>query len=251
MEYCEFINGLEVLATYSEESIEEIYVPLLKKLAEIHNKKGNRVIAMIAAPPGAGKSTLASFLEFLSKDVIPEKTVKALGMDGFHKRQEYLLSHATIIDGERVPLVDIKGAPITFDLEKLRSSIEEVAKGGVCGWPVYDRVSHNPIENRIKVDTDIVIIEGNYLLLDTKGWRDLSSYADYTISIIAGDEQLRKRLIARKRAASGFAMDKVIKFVDFSDMANVWLCLGNTKPADIELVLRDDDQYTLLKREGG
>ncbi|RKM53967.1 nucleoside/nucleotide kinase family protein [Butyrivibrio sp. X503] len=250
MEYCEFINGLEVLATYSDESVEKIFVPFLKKLAEIHDKKGNRAIAMIAAPPGAGKSTMASFLEFLAKDVIPGKTVKALGMDGFHKRQEYLQSHAVYIDGERVPLVEIKGAPITFDLKKLKYSIEKVARGEICGWPVYDRVSHNPIEDRIKVDADIVILEGNYLLLDIEGWRDLSSYADYTMTIIADGEQLHDRLIARKRASSGFSMEKVKKFVEFSDMSNVWLCLSRTKPADMQLVLDSDNQYSLIRREG-
>ena len=193
---------------------------------------------------------MASFLEFLSKEIIPGKTVKALGMDGFHKRQEYLLSHAVIIDNERVPLVEIKGAPITFDLKKLTSSIERIANGEIFGWPVYDRVSHNPVEDRIKVDGDIIILEGNYLLLDTKGWRNLSSYADYTISIIADGEQLRERLITRKRASTGFSMEKVKKFVEFSDMSNVWLCLGNTKPADMQLLLGEDNQYSLIRREG-
>lgn len=55
---------------------------------------------MLAAPPGTGKSTLVSFLEHLAKSVIPDKRVQAVGMDGFHHRQDYLLTHTVELDGE-------------------------------------------------------------------------------------------------------------------------------------------------------
>ena len=81
-------------------------------------------------------------------------------------------------------MVGIKGAPITFDLDKLLRKLKELKEDPVCKWPLYDRLLHNPIEDKITVDGDIILLEGNYLLLDTEGRNDLSSFADYTISLI-------------------------------------------------------------------
>ena len=234
MEYKVKINGIDFTASFSKEDVDGIYVPLLKRLSSIHRKKGSRVIMMLAAPPGAGKSTLASFLAHLAKEVLPDKKVQAIGMDGFHLPQDYLLSHSVELDGRQVQMVDIKGAPVTFDLTNLTEKIKEVADGAVCKWPGYDRLLHNPIKDAITVDGDIIIIEGNYLLLDMDGWRDLKKYADYTAFIYRGEELLRERLIDRK-VASGKTELQAEKFVDFSDMANVRLCLSKSVSADLNL----------------
>ena len=146
------------------------------------------------------------------------------------------MTHYTEVDGKRLRMVDIKGAPVTFDLDALKGKIREVRSGAACGWPVYDRMLHNPVEDAALVDGDIVILEGNYLLLDEEGWRDLSEDADYTVAITADPDMLRGRLLARK-IASGASTEDAERFVDFSDMANVRLCLDKTKPADLQLVL--------------
>ena len=191
---------------------------------------------MLAAPPGAGKSTLVSFLEAISKDIIPEYKVQAIGMDGFHRRQEYLTSHTTIVDGKEIKMVEVKGCPITFDLDKLKAAITKAIKEPIYKWPVYDRHLHNPIEDAITIDSDILLLEGNYLLLDEPGWNELSDLADYTISIKADANMLRERLVDR-REKSGNSREKAEQFVDFSDMRNVNLCLEKTKPADLNLYL--------------
>ena len=236
MEYNVNINGIDVEATYSEEAIEKIVRPLLERMGKKHDSEKRRILVMLAAPPGAGKSTLVSFLEHMAKELIPTKKVQAMGMDGFHRRQEYLTSHTTVVDGKEIPMVDIKGAPITFDLEALKNKIIELKENAVCKWPEYNRMLHNPVEDAIAVDADIVLLEGNYLLLDEDGWRDISEYADYTISMKADPKMLRERLIDRK-TASGNTREKAEKFVDFSDMANVRICLEHSKKADMELTI--------------
>ena len=87
------INGIEVAARYSDRAVNEIFVPLLEKLTRMQHAAGRRILVLLAAPPGAGKSTLASFLERLSRERAGLCPVQAVGMDGFHRRQEYLLSH--------------------------------------------------------------------------------------------------------------------------------------------------------------
>ena len=238
------INGINVRATYSQESINNIFLPLLEHLTALQKEKGSRVLVMLAAPPGAGKSTLCSFLEELSKERDELCKVQTIGMDGFHRRQEYLLSHTTERDGKTIKMVEIKGAPVTFDIDKLTEAVKTVAAGENCGWPSYDRHLHNPVEDAIMVTGDIVILEGNYLLLDEDGWRKLKEFADYTIMITAGEEFLRNRLIDRK-AKSGNSLEKATEFVDYSDMANVRICLNDSMTADITLAIDESGEYSI------
>lgn len=242
MEFCMNVNGLEVRATYSDESVSEVFLPLLRHLSSLRDAKGSRVLAMLAAPPAAGKSTLATFLEHLSSTTEGLVGVQAIGMDGFHRRQEYLDSHLMERAGHEVPMARFKGAPETFDLPLLRAALECVAAGEHCGWPAYDRTIHDPIDNALRVTGDIVLVEGNYLLLDEPGWRDLRSLADYTVAIVASPELLRERLVRRK-AASGMPWQEAEAFVERSDLYNARTVLDHSVPADLTLRLLPDNSY--------
>ena len=234
MNYSASINGIAYSVSYSDAFVNGTLIPLLRHLSQLHTEKGSRVIVMLAAPPGTGKSTLVSFLEHLAQSVIPDKRVQSVGMDGFHLRQSYLLTHTVEVDGKSVPMASIKGAPITFDLDALTRKIREVTEGNICRWPHYDRQLHDPVDDAIMIDADIVLIEGNYLLFDADGWRELSQYTDYTISLTADEEMLRSRLIRRKMK-TGMTREDAERFVESSDMRNVRLCLDKTMKADLEL----------------
>ena len=220
MNYSADINGITVNAKYSDTVVNEVFIPLLKHLAQLHHEKQRRILVMLAAPPATGKSTLVSFLEHLARSVIPEKRLQAVGMDGFHLRQSYLLTQTVEVNGEVIPMARIKGAPITFDLQALRTKIEEVAQGQICKWPHYDRQLHDPV--------------GGFVLLDADGWHDLSRFADYTIVLTADEDMLRERLIGRKMK-TGMTREDAERFAEFSDMRNVRLCLDKTMKADLEL----------------
>ena len=99
MEYHVTVNGIEVSARYSDRAVRDIFLPLLKRLTAMQKQKGRRILVMLAAPPGAGKSTLCSFLENLSGKSTGTEEIQAVGMDGFHRRQEYLLTHFAERDG--------------------------------------------------------------------------------------------------------------------------------------------------------
>ncbi|MBE5823401.1 MAG: nucleoside/nucleotide kinase family protein [Butyrivibrio sp.] len=234
MDYFVNMNGIDVHAYYSEKAINEILIPLLEKLTAMQKEKNRRILVMLAAPPGAGKSTLASFLQKLSEEREELTDIQAIGMDGFHRRQEYLLSHTTVRDGQEVRMVDIKGAPVTFDLDLFTEQIRRLFKEEKVFWPSYDRHLHNPVEDAILVERKIVFLEGNYLLLEEDGWRNLKDMADYTVFITADEDVLRDRLVDRK-FKSGKEREVAEKFVDYSDMANVRLCLSKSSKADLTL----------------
>ena len=229
-----FINsGLAVDADFPDQDVQEKYIPLLQRLSKLQERKGSRILVMLAAPPGAGKSTLAAFLADLAKE-LSLKPVTVIGMDGFHRYQDYLLTHYTERSGKTIPLVKIKGAPETFDLQKLTERVRRVADGENCGWPAYDRLLHNPVENAVTVDGEIVLLEGNYLLLDEPGWRELSSYADYTIFLQTEEKLLRERLVKRQEE-SGKSREEAAAFVEESDLKNAQLVLSRSKKADLIL----------------
>jgi len=246
MIYQEDINGIPVKAYFSEESIESIFLPLLRHLTGLQIQKGRRIIVLLAAPPGAGKSTLVHFLKYLAENTEGILPITSLGMDGFHHYQSYLDTHTMERSGEIHLMKEFKGAPETFDLPLLKERLRMVAEGQDCGWPEYYRIAHDPIDNAITVTGDIVLIEGNYLLLDWDGWSDLAGYADYTIRLMADESILKDRLIERKMN-SGITFDEAKAFVERSDLYNVQTCLNHTVDnTDLTLKLMDDDSLTAL-----
>ena len=90
-----------------------------------------------------------------------------------------------------------------------------------------------------------MILEGNYLLLDEPGWRELKDLADYTVLIRADKELLRTRLADRK--AMGMATrQEAEKFVEFSDMRNVRTCLEHSGDVDLTLEMTGDGEYRIV-----
>ena len=78
----------------------------------------------------------------------------------------------------------------------------------------------------------------DFYVYERIGKNDDQQYADYMISIRADEGLLRKRLIDRS-IKTGVPEEAAVRFVDFSDMQNVRICLGKRKPANLELVIGD------------
>ena len=78
------VNGFGFVARYGEKDVEHVLLPLLWRWTELQKERGERLVVMLAAPPGAGKSTLAAFMEWLSRRTPEAMPPQAVGMDGFH-----------------------------------------------------------------------------------------------------------------------------------------------------------------------
>lgn len=171
-EYLFKVNGFEMTAVYNEDTIQKVFLPLLKQLQQLQKGKKERIIVFMAAPPAVGKTTLCEFLEYLSKQDQEFTDIQALGLDGFHYHSDYINSHDAIVLGEKVPMKQVKGCPETYDTEKLRQKLEKIKIEDIL-WPIYDRNLHDVVENQIKVTKDIILIEGNWLLLKQEPWKSM------------------------------------------------------------------------------
>ena len=225
----------------------KVFLPLLKQLQQLQKEKKERIIVFMAAPPAVGKTTLCEFLEYLSKQDQEFTDIQALGLDGFHYHSDYINSHDAIVLGEKVPMKQVKGCPETYDTEKLRQKLEKIKIEDIL-WPIYDRNLHDVVEDQIKVTKDIILIEGNWLLLKQEPWKSMQQYADYKILILAEEEMLKERLISRKEKG-GLTREEAVAWYQNSDSKNVKRVLKNSCRKHLNLLLQveQDNDYLQVK----
>ncbi|MBR6712035.1 MAG: nucleoside/nucleotide kinase family protein [Selenomonadaceae bacterium] len=236
------VNGLWQEVKFTEAAVEEIFMPFLHELTDLKMTMDRKVIAYLVAPPGAGKSTLAQFLEKLSRDRSNEvDPIRALGIDGYHFTAAYMNITTIERDGEQILMRDVKGAPETFDVDLLVDKIRAVRQEGT-DWNIYDRRIHDVLPDYWSVEDDIILLEGNYLLLKEAGWTNVRVLSDYSVFIDAAPELLRERLINRK-VAGGKSREEAERFFDFSDSKNIERVLKNSARADETWKLLSDGDF--------
>ena len=235
------VNGLPQEIRYNEATVEGLFLPLLHCLAALQAEKGGRILVFLAAPPATGKSTLLQFMEEMSHTRAELTLIQALGMDGFHYPNSYLASHTILRDGAEIPLKNIKGAPETFDVAHLAAKLA-AAKEGATPFPVYDRRIHDVVPDALIADAPILLVEGNWLLLDEEPWRDLRALADYRIRIDAPSALLKDRLIARK-VQGGLSEAEARAFYEASDAPNVLRFAAHAGAADEIWRMEEDGDF--------
>ena len=182
-----------------------------------------RLIA-IAGTPGSGKSTFVESLYDALNDDRPG-VAAVLAMDGFHFDDRVLDAR-----GHRAR----KGAPHTFDVGGLASLLKRLKAddGEEIAVPVFDRsleISRAGAEI-VQPSARLILVEGNYLLLDDPAWAPLRRYFDVTVMLDVPREVLIDRLVARWR---GYGMDEaaVRAKLDENDLPNADLVLSHSVAA--------------------
>jgi len=148
-----------------------------------------RLVVGLVGAPGSGKSTIA---EQLKTDLKAAGVFAGLvAMDGFH------LSNAVLDElGRR----NRKGAPDTFDVDGYLTTLDRVRADGApqVFAPAYRRDLHESVAaGSIVSGTGVVVTEGNYLALETRGWGAARERIDLLIHIDVPEEVLVLRLINR------------------------------------------------------
>ncbi|CAN5895911.1 nucleoside triphosphate hydrolase [soil metagenome] len=177
----------------------------------------------LTGPPGVGKSTVSEAL--VSACTAAGRTAAVVGMDGFH------LSAAEL---DRRGLADVKGAPETFDcagfvqlLRRLRARDEPQVR-----VPAFDRAREQTVPDVIAVPaaTELVVVEGNYLLLDGP-WRAVRDLLDEVWFLDLPNEVRVQRLVTRHQE-HGRPPSAAAEWVHRSDEANARRVLADRHLAD-------------------
>jgi pantothenate kinase len=182
----------------------------------------SRVVLGICGPPGAGKSTLAARLV---ESIGPEAVVVPL--DGFHLHDAEL---------ERLGLQDRKGAPDTFDVDGYVALLRRIAAddGSTVDAPAFDRGRELSLAGAIPVlpTHRLVVTEGNYLLLDEPGWREVRPHLTECWFLAGDDDQRRERLVDR-HVRHGRRPEDARAWVLRSDEANARTVAASREAADL------------------
>lgn len=182
---------------------------------------GQRRLIGIAGAPGAGKSTYAA--AYAAGLDVP---AAYLPMDGFH------LADVTLGD---LGLLHRKGAPETFDpwgyaalLHRLRGSEPHPVYA-----PGFERGLEQPLAGAIAItaETEVLVTEGSYLLLDRPEWRAVHAELDQAWYLEIDDDVRRQRLVAR-HVAFGKTPAEAAAWVDTVDEPNARLVVASRGRAD-------------------
>lgn len=178
------------------------------------------MLVALAGAPGSGKSTLARALvsRLAGAVLVP--------MDGFHLDDG-------LLDARQAQAR--KGAVDTFDAAGFVTLVSRLAvAGSEVVFPVFDRGREIAIAGAgcVAPADRIVVIEGNYLLLDRPPWT-LPRY-DLTVRLEVPEAELVRRL--RERWSGVGKGEAQIAAHLCNDLDNARVVAAGSRPADLTLV---------------
>ncbi|KAH6887679.1 P-loop containing nucleoside triphosphate hydrolase protein [Thelonectria olida] len=185
--------------------MESIYAALTERALDVRNKSRQhdpsltRIAVALSGPPGSGKSTIAAEVVCRINAQASHQMAAVLPMDGFHYPRAYLdlLPNSAEAHTRR-------GIHWTFDAEQVLKLVKTLHasrtnSSEVILAPSFDHATKDPVASalRIEPETEIIIIEGNWLLLNRDPWKEIASYVDDTWFVDVEPSLARQRVAAR------------------------------------------------------
>ncbi|KFX98539.1 hypothetical protein O988_04300 [Pseudogymnoascus sp. VKM F-3808] len=188
--------------------MDETITALCERLKDLLEKNSassrRRILVAFAGTPGSGKTTISAALtKIWNAQCNPNASITVLPMDGFHYPKSILpkLQNSECAFKRR-------GAPFTFDAEAFVELVKALRKTPVTEVddpvqsfhaPSFDHAIKDPIENDIYIPSSqrIVILEGNYLLLNENPWDQIQHLVDESWFVSISRETAKDRLVKR------------------------------------------------------
>ena len=187
-----------------------------------------RLLVAMAGAPGSGKSRCAENLQQLFND---RHGIKAeiLAMDGYHYDDAILNARG---------LRHRKGSPETFDVAGLCNMLHRLHDNteDEIYIPVFDR--HLEISRAgagvISLESNIIIVEGNYVLVNKGPWASLAPLFHKTIMIQTSEKELRRRLTHRW-ISHGIPEHEIALKLEYNDLPNGRFVYAHSYTADFSI----------------
>jgi pantothenate kinase len=186
---------------------------------------GPRTIVGLVGPPASGKSTVATWL---ASQVAQRHGIESVvvTMDGFHLGNDLLLAM-----GRR----QRKGAPDTFDVDGFVALLDRITtqRAHTIYAPIFRREIEEPIANAVAIapSTQLVIVEGNYLLHDGHGWNQVRPALDACWYLDVDPSICHDRLLVRQLATYG-STQAALHWIGTVDEPNAQLIAQSAPRAD-------------------
>jgi pantothenate kinase len=190
-------------------------------------RPGARTMIAITGSPGAGKTTLARELVTSLREA--DVGAAYLPMDGFH------LANATL---DRLGRHDRKGAIDTFDGWGFLALLRRVAaeRSHTVYAPGFDRTVDEPVAGAIAIEPrdDVVVVEGNYLLVGSEPWSLLRPlFAESWFC--ATDEATRLARLVDRHTRHGRTPEAATEWATRVDGTNAALIESTAALADVRI----------------
>ena len=149
-------------------------------------------------------------------------------MDGFHLADVALTGRG---------LLDMKGGPDTFDAWGYAALLERLRQRPSYSIyaPGFERDLEQPVAGAIAIerDAEVIVSEGNYLLLDRPEWREVRAQFDEVWYVECTDEQLRLERLLARHIAFGKSEQEAKEWIARVDEPNARLVEQTRSRADL------------------
>lgn len=197
-----------------------------------------RMLVGIAGPPGSGKSTLATQWWEIAERQRPGQAV-IVPMDGYHLDNTVLQDRG---------ILHLKGIPASFDawgFVNLLKTIHRASlapKAPAIPVPAFDRRIESTVPGAIQVAPShrLILVEGNYLLLDTEPWHRIRALCATIVYLDVPEHILYPRLVAR-HMAGGKNRAGAEQKVNSTDLPNARLVMQARNRADHVLAWQPEE----------